>query len=180
MIEHDWWNNITVQSCFNILYTAWRIDRGCSRMLRRWRIPCTRQFILATCNANLGEKDIAGFFWISDICKLLCDLQYAQPWPAHWPCSICSLSNSIWPAQPCSNLSTGKNKLCIFTCVDRYQGLISCVVGNDKGFTDHMQVRTQTSIKFKKNLVVRKYGTAMATCRYGPAVKFCLNSCHND
>ena len=25
---------------------------------------------------------------------------------------------SSWPVQPCSILSTGKNKLCIFTCVD--------------------------------------------------------------
>ena len=30
---------------------------------------------LATCNANLGEKDIAGSCRIVDICKLLYDLQ---------------------------------------------------------------------------------------------------------
>ena len=35
----------------------------------------TRQFFLAICNANLGEKDIAGFYRIVDICKLLYDLQ---------------------------------------------------------------------------------------------------------
>ena len=38
--------------------------------------PChTRQFFLATCNANLGEKDISGSCRIVDICKLLYDLQ---------------------------------------------------------------------------------------------------------
>ena len=35
----------------------------------------TRQFFLATCNANLGEKDIPGSCRIVDICKLLYDLQ---------------------------------------------------------------------------------------------------------
>ena len=35
----------------------------------------TWQFFLATCNANLGEKDIAGSCRIVDICKLLYDMQ---------------------------------------------------------------------------------------------------------
>ena len=35
----------------------------------------TRQYLLATWNANLGEKDISGSCRIVDICKLLYDLQ---------------------------------------------------------------------------------------------------------
>ena len=32
-------------------------------------------FFFATCNANLGEKDTVVSSKISDICKLLCDMQ---------------------------------------------------------------------------------------------------------
>ena len=35
----------------------------------------SHNFFLVTCNANLGEKDIAGSCRILDICKLLYDLQ---------------------------------------------------------------------------------------------------------
>ena len=45
-------------------------------------------------------------------CKQHCSSWSAQPcssWPAHKCWS--------WPAQPCPSLSTGKNKLCVFTCV---------------------------------------------------------------
>ena len=49
-------------------------DRNCLhvQVLKRCH---TRQFFLATCNANLGEKDISGSCRIVDICKLLYDLQ---------------------------------------------------------------------------------------------------------
>ena len=51
---------------FWVIYFTYSID------LRRCH---TRQFFLATCNANLGEKDIPGSCRIVDICKLLYDLQ---------------------------------------------------------------------------------------------------------
>ena len=43
MLERDWQNNSIVQSCFNILYTAWRVDRGCSRMIEYAKPDLIRQ-----------------------------------------------------------------------------------------------------------------------------------------
>ena len=44
-----------------------------------------------------------------------CQQHYPKPCPQHCP----SLSTTIFKlAQPCSSLSTRKNKLCIFTCVN--------------------------------------------------------------
>ena len=50
---------------------------GCVEIMQFSNSWCchTRQFFLATCNANLGEKDISGSCRIVDICKLLYDLQ---------------------------------------------------------------------------------------------------------
>ena len=44
---------------------------------------------------------------------------FIKPWTV---CSnmheqVCRQHCSSWPAQPCPSLSTGKNKLCVFTCV---------------------------------------------------------------
>ena len=40
-------------------------------------------------------------------------------WPAQSCSSWLAQSCSSWPAQSCSSLTTGKNKLCVFTCVVR-------------------------------------------------------------
>ena len=43
--------------------------------------------------------------------------QHCSIWPAQ-PCSSRPAQKcSSWPAPPCPSLSTGKNKLCVFTCV---------------------------------------------------------------
>ena len=47
--------------------------------------------------------------------------QHCSSCPAQ-PCSSCPAQPCLsCPAQPCSSLSTGKNKLCVFTCVTAYR-----------------------------------------------------------
>ena len=54
---------------------------------------------------------------------------FIKPWTV---CSnmheqACQQPCSSWPAQPCSSLSTGKNKLCVFTCVAQESGYLTGV-----------------------------------------------------
>ena len=61
MLEQDWQNNSIVQSCFNILYTAWRVDRGCSRMIEYAKPDLIRQPVHGIVVTSLFNFVISSF-----------------------------------------------------------------------------------------------------------------------
>ena len=122
------------------LYTAWRIDRGCSRMLCKTQFNTTAtkwsKFMVVV--ASLFNLVISSFYhagtwlliyhdrWFQQNCSSLFVHQAMNSLFQHaWTSlsttlfnniNICNKHCSSWPAQLCSSLSTGKNKLCVLTC----------------------------------------------------------------
>ena len=102
---------VVVTSLFNLVissfhHTTWQRVLSCMNMavdLSRWfQQRCSSLFVHQAMNSLFQHHHTSSYnrhttsSYIEQACQQ--------------PCSIC-------PAQPCSSLSTGKNKPCLFTCV---------------------------------------------------------------
>ena len=147
MQNSTWYNNqvhgccnIAVQSCYFII--PWQHVLSCMNMvvdLTWWsQQRCSSLFVHQAIN-NLFQQRCSSLFvhqpWTICSNNIVQVCSFIKPWTV---CSnmheqACQQHCSIWPAQPCSSLSTGRNKLCVFMCVFMYavQSLIVIILFYD-------------------------------------------------
>ena len=88
------------------MYTAWRIGRGCSRMLERAK-------------PDLIQQPSALSWWFQQRCSRLFVHQATNNLFQHaWTSLSTTMFNWAGQLNHCSSLLTDKNKRCVFTCVD--------------------------------------------------------------
>ena len=107
---------------FQHILTAWRIDSRCSRMLKHANLIVTSLFNLVI-SSFPDNMFYHAWTWLliyhnrSNNVVQVCS--FIEPWAVYSNMhkKACQQYCSSHPAQICSSLSTGKNKLCVFTCV---------------------------------------------------------------